>query len=149
MGFYFLKPKKSSLRQYLSQCGYKDEMRQSISFFLFFFIGHPAVYGVPRPGIKSKLELQPMPQLWQCQPLNPLCQAGGGTRVLDTAETPSILLHHSGNFKAKYFKHLNQHLQKCYFLLSNCKYYTHVLWASDLYFYTVGGNGDLYNHYWK
>ena len=34
-----------------------------------FFWGHPAAYGVPWPGIRSK------PQLRQCQILNPVCWA--------------------------------------------------------------------------
>ena len=32
-------------------------------FFFFFFFGHPAVDGVPGPGIRSKLQFPPMPQL--------------------------------------------------------------------------------------
>ena len=31
---------------------------------------------VPRPGIKSELQLQPTPQLWQHQVLNPLSYSG-------------------------------------------------------------------------
>ena len=42
-------------------------------FFLFF--GPPAAYGVPRPGIRSELQFQCMPQLWQHQILSSLCQA--------------------------------------------------------------------------
>ena len=40
-----------------------------LSFFFFFylfiylFFGHPAAYGVPRPGIRSEPKLQPNPQL--------------------------------------------------------------------------------------
>ena len=33
----------------------------------------PKAYGVPRPGIKSKQQLQPKPQLRQCWILNSLC----------------------------------------------------------------------------
>ena len=44
--------------------------------FFFFFFGHPMAYGVPGPGIRSKPQLQPKPQLWQCWILNPLCWAG-------------------------------------------------------------------------
>ena len=32
-------------------------------------------YKVPRPGIRSKLQFSPKPQLQQCQIFNPLCQA--------------------------------------------------------------------------
>lgn len=35
----------------------------------FFFFGHPSAYGVPGLGIRSKLQLQPKPQLQQCQTL--------------------------------------------------------------------------------
>ena len=45
-------------------------------FFFLFFLGHPKTDGVPRPGIKSELQLRPRPQLWQHQILNPLCRAG-------------------------------------------------------------------------
>ena len=36
---------------------------------------------VPRPGMKSELHLRPMPQLQQCQFLNPLCQAKDQTQA--------------------------------------------------------------------
>ena len=36
------------------------------------FFGYPAAYGVPRPGIRSELQLGPKPQLRQHQILNPL-----------------------------------------------------------------------------
>ena len=38
----------------------------------FLFLLHPWHMEVLRPGIKSKPQLQPMPQLWQHQILNPL-----------------------------------------------------------------------------
>ena len=46
---------------------------------------------VSGPGIKFKLELQPMPQPQQHQILNPLCQAGDGTGA--STETNQILTH--------------------------------------------------------
>ena len=47
-----------------SLCGYK---------YVYFF--HcPVAYGIPRPGIRSKPQMRPKPQLQQCQILNPLCQ---------------------------------------------------------------------------
>ena len=49
--------------------------------FLIFFFGCLAAYGVSRPGIRSKLQVQPKPQLQQCQILNPLCRAGDQTCV--------------------------------------------------------------------
>ena len=46
-------------------------------FFPFFFFGLPMAYGVTRPGIRSKLQLQP-----KLQPiLNLLCWAGDWTSV--------------------------------------------------------------------
>ena len=39
---------------------------------IFFFFGRSEAYGVPRPGIRSKLQLQPVLQLWQHWILNPL-----------------------------------------------------------------------------
>ena len=58
------------------------------TFFFFFFSGGPMVYGVPGPGIRSEMHLQPMLQLWQCWVLN--C-AGPGIESL------SQWSHHSGN----------------------------------------------------
>ena len=37
-----------------------------IFFSPFFLFGCPGAYGVPGPGIKSELKLQPVPQLQQC-----------------------------------------------------------------------------------
>ena len=51
-----------------------------ICVFLFFF-GHPTAYRVPRPGIRSKPQLPPTLQLWQCRILNPLCGNRNGTCV--------------------------------------------------------------------
>ena len=45
-------------------------------FFSFSFFGLSMAYGIPRPGIRSKPQLWPTPQLWQCWILNPLCWAG-------------------------------------------------------------------------
>ena len=50
-------------------------------FHCFFFFGCPVAHGVPRPWFRSKAQLQPKPQLWQHQNLNPLCQAGDWTCV--------------------------------------------------------------------
>ena len=50
------------------------------SFFLFFFKWlHPWHVEVPRPGIESKPQLQPTPQLRQSWILNPLCWPGDWT----------------------------------------------------------------------
>ena len=42
----------------------------------------PAAYGVPRPGIRSELHLQPMLQLQQHRILNLLCRPRDGNFVL-------------------------------------------------------------------
>ena len=34
---------------------------------------------VPEPGTESEMQLQPTPQLWQCQILNPLYRTGDQT----------------------------------------------------------------------
>ena len=49
-------------------------------FFFFLYQMHLQHTEVPRPGIKSELQLQPYPQLPQCWFLNPLCR--GFLRVL-------------------------------------------------------------------
>ena len=45
------------------------------------FPAAPAIYEAPRPGIKSELQLRPMPQLWQCwiKPGSLTCCTTGGT----------------------------------------------------------------------
>lgn len=69
-----------------------------VLLFLFFsFFLHPMVYGVPGAEISSKLQLQPTPQWWQGQILNPLCLAQEWTSYLSTLEMPLIPLCRSGN----------------------------------------------------
>ena len=68
---------------------------QIASFFFFFFFsffGHTTAYGVPRLGIRSKLQLQ-----WQHQIHNPLCQDQGSNLHPRAPKTPPILLHHRGS----------------------------------------------------
>ena len=43
----------------------------------FFFFGCATTCGLPKPGIRSKPELQPMPKLWRRQILKPLCAGLG------------------------------------------------------------------------
>lgn len=50
--------------------------------FFFSFVGCPAAHGVPKPDIRFEPQLQPMPKLWQCPILNPMCWAGDRTCVL-------------------------------------------------------------------
>ena len=54
-----------------------------VQLFFFFFLAAPR----HKPGIKSKLRLQPMPQLWQHQILNPLYWARDWICIPATAET--------------------------------------------------------------
>ena len=60
----------------------------------FFFFGHPKVYGVPEPGTRSKLLLQPMKQLWQHWILNPLRRARTQTCV------PVLQRHSQSHYSA-------------------------------------------------
>ena len=46
--------------------------------------------GVPRPGIKSEPQLQPTPQLWQGQILNPLFQAEDQTHTSAAIQAISV-----------------------------------------------------------
>ena len=50
-------------------------------FFSPPFFGYPLVYGVPRPGIRSEMQLRSKPQLLQCWILNPLWRAGDQTCI--------------------------------------------------------------------
>ena len=70
-------------------------------FFLILFFGRSTAYRALGPGIRSELQLWPMLQLWQLGILNPLCQAGDWTCLLERQrhhpsrctkwELPSIL----------------------------------------------------------
>ena len=56
-------------------CGWGHIRVIYIYIYLFIIIscwGCPVAYGVLRPGIRSKPQLRPKPQPWQCQILNPL-----------------------------------------------------------------------------
>lgn len=56
----------------------KNPIWQPLLFFIFIF-WPPMAYGVSGPGIRAKLQLPPVPQLWQHWTLNPLRQARGWT----------------------------------------------------------------------
>ena len=75
-------------------------------FFFFSFLATPWHIEVPGRGTESQLELQPMPQLWQCWILNPLCRTQDQTHILATTETLPIPLSHSGD-ASKYISYLN------------------------------------------
>ena len=47
--------------------------------FIYLFLPHTWHMAVPRPGIESKLQLQPTPQLWQHRIFNPLCHTRSST----------------------------------------------------------------------
>ena len=59
----------------------KWQKDQKKFFFYFYFFVAPWDMEVPGPGIRSKLQLQPIPQLRPCWILNPLCQTGDQTCV--------------------------------------------------------------------
>ena len=66
----------------------------------FFFspcFGHPTACVVPGPEIRSELQLQPMPQLWQHWILNPLCRAMDQTCTPQKQHRILNPLCHSGN----------------------------------------------------
>ena len=54
---------------------------QVVSVFRFSFYGCPMACGVPGPGIRSEVQLQPRLQLWQCRILHPLCRVADQTYV--------------------------------------------------------------------
>ena len=56
---------------------------------------------ISRPGIKSKLQLQTMPQLQQHGIINPLCQARDRTHTLMITSRGSLLLSHRGTKNRK------------------------------------------------
>ena len=70
MGFSLTRPKWTQGMQRDHSC-----------FFFFFFFDHPAVYGIPRPGMRSEPQLQPTPKLQQCWIFNPLSPAGNQTCI--------------------------------------------------------------------
>ena len=59
-----------------------DEFGLAIFFFFFFHFWPPHSIRSFQARIRSELQLQPKPQLWQCQILNPLCWARNQTFVL-------------------------------------------------------------------
>ena len=67
-----------------------------IYFLIYLFIyGCPSADGVPGPGIRSELKLPPNLQLWQCQILNPLCQARQGLNLCSRAPKTLQPFRHS------------------------------------------------------
>ena len=80
---------------------------------VFSFYSYIHSIGVPRLGIELRSQLQPTPQLWQCQILNPPCQARDQTRTSATTRAaavgsltcyttagtlPPLYLNHPGTF---------------------------------------------------
>ena len=74
-------------------CHLESSLPPRASLFFFSIYGCCFAYGVPRPGIRTEMQLQPKPQLQLRQILNPQCQTGHRTRVPVLPET----LCHSGN----------------------------------------------------
>ena len=58
--------------------------------FFFFFQLHLQHTEVPSPRIEFEWQLQPMPQLQQCQILNSLCQACGSKLLCPAATETAI-----------------------------------------------------------
>ena len=85
---------KFSLHIWLLTLSYFLAVWNSFRLVRVSFLQHMDVPGL---GTESKLELQPIPQLQQCQILNSLCQARDRTNT--STETSQIinLLCHSGN----------------------------------------------------
>ena len=74
-----------------------------LNFFFLFWLS--IAYGVPRLGIRSELQLQPMPQLWQPQILNPLCQLGIETASQLCRDTASPIVPQQEPLKIFSFGH--------------------------------------------
>ena len=73
--------------------------------FICFFFGHPTGYGVPRPGFRSKPQLQH--DLQKCQILKATVLGQGSNLHPSAPETPQIPLCHSGNSKCfSFFKRI-------------------------------------------
>ena len=86
----------------------------NVPFFFFLFFGCPAAYGIPRPGIISQIQLQPKPQLWQCQIPNPLCWAGAGTLSQRSQDaTDPVVPQRELARKCSYHGRLVQHKRSC------------------------------------
>ena len=65
-----------------------------LSFIFFYFLATP--YSVHGLEIRSELQLQPKPQLWQRQILNPLCQARNQTCPRCSQDTADPLVPQQG-----------------------------------------------------
>lgn len=62
-----------------------------------FFFASPEI---PGPGIESELQLRPMPQMGQCQILNPLHPAGIQPTLPETMRIPNPLHHNLNSWNA-------------------------------------------------
>ena len=84
------------VQKYLFGCWVINSFFSFLSFFFFFFC-RPETYGVPGPGIRSKLQLWSISQLPWCPICNPLCQGWGSNLHPSVPKVSPILLHHSRN----------------------------------------------------
>ena len=57
-------------------CEWALPLQQSLRPSILFFFCYPTVHGVPGPGIRSELQLQPIPQLRQCRSLTHRARPG-------------------------------------------------------------------------
>ena len=95
-----------------------------IKFSCFFpCFGCPTAYGVPRPGIRSELQLRPKPQLQQSGPLTHRTRPETELRPRAPRKTP-IPLRHSRNslprfFDRPYFSYLLRYLLDLLFLFEH------------------------------
>ena len=81
-------PVLSSVRVFESLNRLIDK-KMLLHFCFRFFWLHPWHMEVPGPGIKSKPQLQPMPQLQQFHILKPLCQARDQTHTSAVSWAPT------------------------------------------------------------
>lgn len=78
--------------------------------FLIFIIIFGCIWKFPGRGLKPCCSFQPIPQLRQCQMLNPLHRAGEWTHALAATEFWSQLLqplHHRRNSIFMFLTHIN------------------------------------------
>ena len=108
--------------------------------FIYLFIGYLVAYGVPMPGIRSELQLQPMLQLQQRWILQPTVPGWESNLCPGIAETPMIPLHYSRNsltwiFNFKKIKDLKKKKKPEIFIQIQFGIYHHLdLAGKEIYF---------------
>ena len=66
----------------LGECLCKIVLVFIIKKYFILFWPHPWHMEIPGPGIKSELQLRPMPHLWHCWILNSLCPSRNSQSIL-------------------------------------------------------------------